>query len=386
MRFNFNGNWYTLNMTPTVHSDYEHDGTNFFTVQNITIGGIAFGAGFSLFYSNQANAWVLEAIKRAIDYVMGKVTSMSFDMFGDFWKTEQKKSTEKSVTAYARSMDALNEVIKLEKNQRLNRTLSTFQTECRGLETAETLKQGQYNTAADAYNKSVTAQVSSVASGKHRERAYEGLFTAKEAAVFDAHTQAYDNVSQDDIAETTELLVKESLSTATSSELIANEPSKLQQELRFVAFMTMELDSVLRQGLSVNLGDSPTLQASLAYDRLATMAARNSVVKSIAAREVLNKYKKEHGGTGRNHAFQAMVDSTFYSDEWQQFIRNYVDPVPAAAEWVKVLGHRFEMIREEYRSNEEAMMILCTLLLNRLDSEFTRDVIARTLRNARGGV
>lgn len=386
MKFRFIGTWSDLNMTPTVNASYDNIDNGLLTVRNVTIAGVSFSAGFVIFYSDKANAWILEAIKWAVNYVMGKVTDMSFEMFGDFWKTEQKKSSDKTITAYGKSVDGLNEVIKLEKNQRLNRTLTTYQTECRGIETAEQLKNAQYSANADSYNNRVTSRVTAMSSGMHRERAYEGLFTPSEAATFDADTAAYQQASPDDRVESSKELIKESLTTSISSSIKTDDPETLKEDLRFVAFLTMELDATLKKGLAVELGEDPSFQTKLAYGRLSTIASRNSVVKGIAAREVLNKYKKEHGGNGRNHSLQAMLDNTYYSEEWQQSIRTFVDPVPAAAEWIRVLGHRFELIRDEYRANEEALLILSTMILNRLDSPFTRDVVSKSIKLTRGKV
>lgn len=386
MKFRFTGSWSDLNMTPTVHANYDDIDNSLLTVRNVTIAGISFSAGFAIFYSDKANAWILEAIKWAINYVMGKVTDMSFEMFGDFWKSEQKKSSDKTITAYGKSIDGLNEVIKLEKNQRMNRTLTTYQTECKGVETAEELKNTQYGSASDSYNKNASARISAISSGGFKERAYEGIFTPSEAAVFDDQSAAYRQTSPEQRVESSKNLIKESLTTSTSNSIKGDSQEQFKADLRFVSFLTLELDSVLRRGLAIDVGDNASFQAKLAYGRLSSIAARNSVVKGIATREVLNKYKKEHGGNGRNHSLQSMVDNTYYSEEWQQFIRTFVDPVPSAAEWIRVLGHRFELIRDEYKSNEETLLILSTMLLNRLDSPFTRDVVSKAIKLTRGKI
>lgn len=383
MRVILKGSWDSLNITPTIDADYVGVHSSYFTVGNVTVAGISFGIGFSLFYSDKANAWVLEAIKYAIDYVMGKVTEMSFEMFGDYWKTEQKKTSDTQITAYARSVDALNEVIKLESNQRLSRTLTTYQTECRGVETAQQLKYSQYSNDADLYQIKVSSMMGAVSSGEYGDRAYEGLFDSAEAESFVRGTPKTESFW---LADRTDALLKESLLTATYSSITNDNQSDLIKELRFVTFLTIETDSNLRAGLRTEVGDDATMQARLAYGRLATIACRNSVVTGIATREVLNRFGLDAGGTGRNHSIKYMLDNTYYSAEWQESVRTFVDPVPAAAEWVKLLGHRFELIREEYRSNEEVILLLSCLILNRLDSPFSRNVVAKAIRMTNGGV
>lgn len=386
MKVRFTGSWESINMTPTIDVDYHSNSFNYLTPKNIAIGGISFAVGFSLFYSDKANAFIIQAIKYAIDYVMGKVTDLSFDQFGEFWKTEQKKSADNEITAYARSVDALNEVIKLEKNQRLNRTLTMFQTECKGVEVAQELQNSQYNAGADRYQSSVIDRMSASSSGQYANNSYQSFFEPEEAAAFGSRSPEYSESLFSGRSGKVNDLLKESVQTASHATSTNDDNTKLAEQLRFVHFLTMETSASVRQGLRVELGDNASIQSRMAYGRLATIGCRNSVVTGIATREVLNRFKQEHGGTGRNHALQFMVNETYYSEEWQKSIQSFVDPVPAAAEWVRVLGHRFEFIREEYRSNEEVILLLSCLILNRLDSPFVRNTVARAMRSSTGGL
>lgn len=387
MRYRASGRWENLNMTPTVdQQEYVDGASDLLTPGSITVAGVSFCVGFSIFYSDKANAWIVQAIKYAIDYVMGLVTELSFEMFGEYWKSEQKKSSEKQMTAYAKSMDALNEVIKLEKNQRLNRTLTTYQTQCRGVEVAEELRNAQYHWKNDHHTALKVGAISAMGAGVAGHSSFSGLYTPEEYEVFDVNKDS-SSPGLGVREQVVEQLLKESLATPQNASVVSETKEAFLLEMRHVAFLNAELNAATAKGLSILIDEKSSLQSQMAYSRLATIACRGSVVTGLATRNVLNRYKKEHGGNGRNHALKFMVDQTYYSEEWQGNIKNFADPVPAAAEWVKLLGLKLEFLREEYRNNEEAILVLSTLILNRLDSsEFVRGVVGKAVRLTNGDV